>query len=92
MISGISQLYHLKSSNPDRAVKEATREFETMFSHQLLKVMSQTVEDSSMGGGVAGDMFNDMLYMEVARAASSGQGIGLATILQEQILAASKGE
>ena len=86
MISGIAQLYHLKSNNPDRAMKEATREFETMFSYQLLKVMGQSIEDTSMGEGVAGDMFKDMLYMEVARASAQGEGTGLATILQQQIM------
>jgi signal transduction protein with GAF and PtsI domain len=60
-------------------------QFETIFAHQLLKTMGETLEEGFMTESLAGEMYNDMLYWEVARKASEGRGLGLARILQDQM-------
>lgn len=85
MIDGISSLYHLKASNPDKALEKACQEFETIFTHQLLKTMGASLEEGFAAGGLAGEMYNDMLYLEMARAATHGRGFGLAEVLRHQL-------
>jgi flagellar protein FlgJ len=85
MMDGISALYHLKATNPGKALEKACKEFETIFTHQLLKTMGETLEEGFMTESLAGEMYNDMLYWEVAREASEGRGLGLARILQDQM-------
>lgn len=85
MIDGVSALYHLKASDPGKALEKACQEFETIFAHQLLKTMGASLEEGFAGGGLAGEMYNDMLYLEMARTATRGRGFGLAEILRHQL-------
>ena len=45
------------------------------------------VENSTLGEGISGEIYNDMMYMEVARSASKGKGIGIAQVLINQLQA-----
>jgi flagellar protein FlgJ len=85
MIDGIGALYHLKASDPAKALDKACREFETIFAHQILKTMGESLEEGFSGGGLAGDMYDDLLYMELARKVSEGRGLGLATVVEQQL-------
>jgi len=85
MIDGIGALYHLKATDPGKALEKACREFETIFAHQILKTMGESLEEGFSGGGLAGDMYDDWFYMELARAATQGRGLGLAGILEKQL-------
>lgn len=85
MIDGIGALYHLKASDPGQALTKACKEFETIFAHQILKTMGATLEEGFSGGGLAGDMYDDLLYMELARKVSEGRGLGLATVVEQQL-------
>lgn len=56
----------LRSSN-DRRLKEACSDFEAIFIKQMLDSMRKTVSKSGlMGGGMAEDIFEDMLYEKYA--------------------------
>jgi peptidoglycan hydrolase FlgJ len=85
MIDGINALYHLKTSDPGKALEKACKEFESIFAHQLIKTMGSSLEEGFAGGGLAGDMYDDMLYMELARQCTRGQGLGLAKVLEHQL-------
>lgn len=87
MIDGINALYHLKASDPQLAIKKSCQEFESIFVHQLLKGMAETLEEGFAGGGVAGNIYDDMLYREIARKVTEGQGLGLAKAAERQLQA-----
>lgn len=85
MIDGIGALYHLKATDPGKALTKACREFETIFAHQILKTMGESLEEGFAGGGLAGDMYDDWFYMEMARAATQGRGLGLGSVIEKQL-------
>ena len=76
MIDGIGALYHLKATDPGKALTKVCKEFETIFAHQILKTMGETL---------AGEMYDDLLYMELARKVSEGRGLGLAKVVEKQL-------
>ncbi|KGG80662.1 hypothetical protein Y919_04975 [Caloranaerobacter azorensis H53214] len=71
----------------DKELMKVCKEFESIFTHMLLKQMRATIPD---GGFIekttAREMFEDMYDQEMAKMVSEkGQGIGLAKILYEQL-------
>lgn len=85
MIDSISALYHLKASDPQKALVKSCKEFESIFAHQLLKSMAATLEDGFAGEGLAGNIYDDMLYMEIARKVTEGPGLGFAKVAERQL-------
>jgi len=78
------------------AVKKVAQEFEALFVTMMLKSMRSTVgEDQVTGGGRGEETFRSLLDQEYATAASRGGGIGLAQVLERELLrqnAAAKGD
>ncbi len=85
MIGNVAALYHMKAQHPERALREACREFESIFVHQLLKATGSGVGEGFMGEGLSGEISKDLLYMAMARGATAGEGIGIAQVLYERI-------
>ena len=60
------------------SLRQSTREFEAIFINEMFKSMRKTIPE---GGLIEKEMteeiFQEMMDMELARNASSGQGIGL---------------
>ncbi|MDY6949941.1 MAG: rod-binding protein [Thermodesulfobacteriota bacterium] len=70
----------------DTEVRKACAEFESLFIFYLLKEMRETVPKSGlMGGGTGEDIYTSMLDSQMAREMSSKGGIGLSTILLDQL-------
>ncbi len=90
MIKEISQLYHLKETDPSKALKQACQEFESIFTYQLMKVMGKSVPEGFLGDGLAGSIYKDMLYLNIAKEISKGNGLGIGSILYNQIQQARK--
>ena len=69
-----------------QALKEACKEFETILLEQMLNSMRKTVNKSGlMQGGMAEDIFEDMLYEKYARKMSDSANLGLADMLYRQL-------
>jgi len=69
-----------------QALKEACKEFETILLEQMLKSMRKTINKSGlMQGGMAEDIFEDMLYEKYARKMSDSANLGLADMLYRQL-------
>jgi len=67
---------------------KAAQDFESFFLYMLLKEMRKTVNESPLfHGGRAEEIFRDMLDEELSKdmAKTSGKGIGIASILYEQL-------
>lgn len=69
-----------------QALKEACKEFETILLEQMLNSMRKTINKSGlMQGGMAEDIFEDMLYEKYARKMSDSANLGLADMLYRQL-------
>ena len=91
MIKEISQLYHLKETDPNKALRHACKEFESIFTYQLMKVMGETVPEGFLGKGLADSIYRDILYMNIAKEISGRNGLGIGSILYNQIQQGRKG-
>lgn len=83
MIRDVAMISRLNQTNPAKALEKACAEFETLFAHQLLKTMSESLpEDGFLDEGFGSDIYKDMFYMEVARNIGSSGALGLRDTLK----------
>jgi peptidoglycan hydrolase FlgJ len=81
--SGAAAAMRTASGKPsiDKGSKlyEQAQEFESLFVKMMLSEMKKTVNKAGlMDGGMAEDIFSDMLYDEYAKSMSKNAGLGLA--------------
>jgi flagellar protein FlgJ len=70
-----------------RAVGKVAREFESLFVGMMLKSMRNTVgKDKLTSGGRGEEIYRSMLDQEYASAMSEHGGIGLAAMLERQMI------
>jgi len=70
----------------DPKLKAACTEMESLFINYLLKEMRATVDRSGfISGGRAEEIFTSMLDVELSRNISAAGGLGLSSILLEQL-------
>lgn len=69
------------------AAKKVARDFESVFIGMMFKSMRETVgKDSLTGGGHGEEMYRSMLDQEYAKAACEGRGMGLAGLIEKELL------
>jgi peptidoglycan hydrolase FlgJ len=67
-------------------LQQACRDFESIFTYQMLKSMRQTVPQTKLiHGGNAEDIFADMLDQERSKEFSKQQSFGMADLLYSQL-------
>jgi Rod binding domain-containing protein len=93
-----SQPAPLKQANgvtrrPGRAeIKKAAEEFQSLFIEMMLKSMRDTVkQDSLTGGGHGEEVYGSLLDREYAMAISRRGNIGLADMVERQMLMQQEG-
>jgi Rod binding domain-containing protein len=71
----------------DRKLMDVCIEMESLFVSQMLKEMRKTIhkENDLLYGGMAEDIFEDMLYNEYALQMSKTANLGLAKTLYDQL-------
>lgn len=70
----------------DAQLKKACRDFESVLVNYMMKQMRQSVSKSSLvGTSQAEQMYTSMLDGEVAKNISQARGIGLASIIYQQM-------
>lgn len=70
----------------DQKIKKACTEFESLFVNFLLKEMRETVPKTGfINGGKAEEYYTAMLDNEFAKEIASGKGVGLSSMLYEQL-------
>ena len=70
------------------ALKEAARQFESLFTQMLLKSMreaNKSFGEDSLFGSDQGEMYQDMFDDQMAMQLSKGKGLGLADMLVKQL-------
>lgn len=85
MIRGISELYHIKQSDPDKALDMACKEFESVFAHQMMKVMGESVPEGLFGDGVGSSIYKDMLYQAVGDKIAESGALGIGKMLRQHM-------
>jgi len=77
--SGLSDIENAK-------LKEACKDFESLFIKQMLDTMRKTVNKGDMlNGGMAEDVFEDMLYDEYASAMADSGDFGISKMMYSEL-------
>ncbi len=76
----------LPSGDDRTQLRFVAQEFESLFAKQMLDSMRATLnrEDDLFDGGMAQDIFEDMLYEEYARMMSRTGSLGIADMIVRQ--------
>jgi len=76
----------LPKDDPRGQLKSVAMEFESLFAKQMLDSMRATLspDDDLFYGGMAQDIFQDMLYEEYARMMAKTGSLGVADIIYKQ--------
>ena len=83
---GLDQLKRgVRASDPE-AIRETARQFESLFTHMMLKSMREASQGEGMGESDDIKFYQDMFDQQLAVQLSKGDGIGLATRLTEQLM------
>ena len=85
MIRDVTMIARMNQNDPAKALEKVCAEFETLFVHQLLKTMAESVPDGFLEDGLAGDIYKDMFYQEVARNIGSTGALGVRDTLRRYL-------
>ena len=75
------------SKRDEERLKKACQELESVFLHQMIKAMRQTVSNAGFpGGGPGHDLFQSLFDMEMSRTLAQKEGIGLGKAMYENFM------
>ena len=86
--SRLSQLSDLASpgtSKTDEQLKSLSKQFESIFVHQLLKSMRSTVQKTGLFDSHATNMYESLHDEEIAKLMTEQKGIGLADVIYRDL-------
>ena len=86
--SRLSQLSDLASpgtSKTNKQLKSLSKQFESIFVHQLLKSMRSTVQKTGLFDSHATNMYESLYDEEIARLMTEQKGIGLADVIYRDL-------
>lgn len=85
-VTNISSMERKLENTDDDKVRQACSDFEAIFIKQMLDSMRKTVEKTSLlGGGMAEEIFEDMIYDEYAKKMSKTSDFGIEEMLYRQL-------
>ena len=87
---GLEKLRSQAGAAPEKAVRDAARQFETLFVNQLLKSMRDATPQDGIMDSEQTRMYTGMLDQQLAQAMSA-RGIGLADVMVKQLSNNAKG-
>jgi flagellar protein FlgJ len=71
----------------EEKLKKACMDFESLFIHQMLKSMRQTISKTNLfGEGPAEEIFQSLFDQELSRSLVNREGLGLGKMLHYQML------
>ena len=79
----------VKGGNDPQALREAARQFESLFTEMMLKAMREAKLGNGLGESEATDLYQDMYDQQLALQMSQGKGLGLADLLVQQLTRSS---
>lgn len=84
--SGLSRLRADLKTPSAAAAKEVARQFESLLVQQMLKSMRAATPGDALFGGPAESQYRDLLDQQLAMNLAQGQGLGLAPVIERQLL------
>src|SRR5262245_2761163 len=69
-----------------QALREAARQFESLFTTMMLKSMRSATEGDPLFGSDQADFYQDMFDQQLAVELGKGKGLGLADMLVRQLM------
>lgn len=74
------------TAKQDKKLKDACKQFESLFLNQLLTSMRKTIPKSELfGDNKEKEMYDSMMDQEMSKAWANSDGIGLANVLYQQM-------
>ncbi|HEX4024353.1 MAG TPA: glucosaminidase domain-containing protein [Steroidobacteraceae bacterium] len=83
--SGLTTLKKDVKANDPQAIREAARQFESLFTDMMLKSMRAAKLGDGLGDSQETDLYQDMYDQQLALQMSQGKGLGLADMLVQQL-------
>ena len=83
---GLASLRGDAARDPDKAVRATAEQFEAHFLQQMMKTMRESVEKSDLVDGGNMDMYQDLMDKEVSMQMVRRGGVGVADMLEKQML------
>lgn len=72
--------------NKDERLKRACAEFESIFIHNLLKTMRESIpKNTFLPGGFGEEVYTSMLDQEIAKQMATGKGMGIGEKVYQQL-------
>jgi flagellar protein FlgJ len=87
----LSTLKQAAAKGNPQALREAARQFESLFTSMMLKSMRQASFKDPIFGSDQADLYQEMYDDQVAAEMSKGKGLGLADMLVQQLRSAGVG-
>ncbi|HEV2270746.1 MAG TPA: flagellar assembly peptidoglycan hydrolase FlgJ [Steroidobacteraceae bacterium] len=81
----LASLKQAAATNSPQALREAARQFESLFTGMMLKSMQEANFKDPLFGSDQGDLYQDMYDDQLAAVMSRGKGLGLADMLVQQL-------
>ena len=84
---GNARAPHLGKTSDPTAARKTAEDFEAFFLSQMFEHMFSGIEpDALFGGGEGEQVFRSMLFQEYGKTVARQGGIGLADVVQKEIL------
>ncbi len=84
--NALAKLKGEAAHDPGKAIRKTAEQFESYFLQQMMKEMRATIEKSDMVDSNAMDTYQDMMDKEVAQQMVRRGGIGLANMMEKQLI------
>jgi flagellar protein FlgJ len=81
----LASLKRAAAGNSPQALREAAKQFESLFTSMVLKSMQQANFKDPLFGSDQGDLYQEMYDDQLAAVMSKGKGLGLADMLVQQL-------
>ena len=85
-LSQLSDLASPGTSKTNKQLKSLSKQFESIFVHQLLKSMRSTVQKTGLFDSHATSMYESLHDEEIAKLMTEQKGIGLADVIYRDLV------
>jgi len=83
--SGLASLKGQANVEPENAVKEVAKQFESLFVSMMLKAMRDAVPKDGLFNSNQMDSYQQMFDQQLAVDMAQGGGVGLAELIEQQL-------
>lgn len=84
-LQGLNRLREMNRNDDPEALQAVARQFESIFTHMMLKSMRAASFGNELTGGYQMDFYRDMFDQQIAVEMSESGGIGLADMIARQL-------